>query len=71
MQGARIQRKVRTSKRRGKYASCTNISQAIEEKRSAAVEDPGDKSIIGIVENISRQREIMRVDRRWEFELLS
>ena len=65
------QRKVRTSKRRDKCASCTHISQETEENNTASVEDPEDGKINGTVENISRQKETARVDRRWELELLS
>ena len=65
------QEKDGTSKQRGKYASCSNISQPIEEKHATAIEDPGVERISGRVEKISRQRETMTVDRRWEIELLS
>ena len=65
------QRKVRTSKRRDKCASYTHLSQETEENNTASVEDPEDGKINGTVENISRQKETARVDRRWELELLS
>ena len=65
------QRKVRTVKQRSKHTSCSNISQEIEENDTTAAENPGDERTIDTVEKDSEQKEITRVDRRWEFELLS
>ena len=65
------QRKVRTKKRRGKYVHCSNVSQTIEEKDTASIEVTCEEKICGRAENFPKQREIMRIDRRWEFELLS
>ena len=64
------QRKVRTSKRRGEYLNNSNISQAKEKRNTVTVEDQGNNRINCKVESLPEQRERMRVDRRWEFELL-
>ena len=65
------QRKDRVLMQRSKYVNNSNGSQGVEVKDTANVEDTDNETIKDIVENSCKQRSTVRIDRRWEFEILS
>ena len=56
---------------RSKYVNNSNRSQGVEVKDTANVKDTDKERIKDIIENSCKQRSIVRIDRRWEFEILS
>ena len=65
------QREIKTPKQKGKNKDCGNISQAIDVKNIPAAENRGNERTSTKVKRSSEQKEFSRVDRRWEFELVS
>ena len=65
------QRKPKIQKQRGKYKSCEDISKSIKVKSTAVIENHVNEGTMTRDENYSEQKEISRVDRRWELELIS
>ena len=65
------QKKIKTPMQKAKYKDRGNISQAIEVKNISAAENRGNERTSTRSKSCSKQREIARVDRRWEFEVVS
>ena len=65
------QRKPKIQKQRGKYKSCEDISKSIKVKSTAVIENHVNEGTMTRDENYSEQKEISRVDRQWELELVS
>ena len=65
------QRKVKIPKQKGKYGNCEGNSQSIKVKTSPVVDIRDNERTITRAQQVTEQREISSVDRRWEIELVS